>query len=74
MKAQKHLEKTNKHLPSEEQLQLKFSKGWAERLKKLFCLRFGGIHGIAKRADTEMNTNKMPRIHMLVTTIDECDT
>lgn len=37
---QQLLEDANKHSPIEEQLNLKFSKSWAERLKKEFGLRF----------------------------------
>lgn len=73
MKAQKLLEEANKHLPSEKQLQLKFSKGWVERFKKRFGLRFRRIHGEAKSADNEAIAKKMPCIHMLMMTFDARD-
>lgn len=53
---------------------MKFSKGWVERFKKRFGLRFRRISGEAKSADTEAIVNQMPRIHMLMMNFDARDT
>lgn len=62
------LEEANKLLPASDQRILKFSKGWVERFKKRFAIRFRRLHGKALSSDTDDIEHQMPRIAIIIIT------
>lgn len=68
------LEKTNEVLPESEKIQLTFSKGWIERFKRRYGLRFRRVHGEAASADTVAIEQHMPRIERIIMTFQARDT
>lgn len=71
---QKLLQSANELLPDSEKMVLAFSKGWIERFKKRYGLRFRRVHGEAGSADMEAIAQHMPRIHRLIMTFEARDT
>eukprot|EP00171_Calliarthron_tuberculosum_P004123 IDg4123t1 len=74
MYGQKLLDEANKVLPDSEKIKLTFSKGWIERFKKRFGLRFRRVHGEAASADMDAIEHQMPRIQRLIMTFSARDT
>lgn len=67
------MSEVNKLLPPTNQLKLKFSKGWIERFKKRYGLRFRRVHGEALSADNDAVSHQMPRIERIVMTFANKD-
>lgn len=63
LKAQKLVDEANQHLPYDQRLRLKLSKGCKERFKKRYGLQFHHAQGEAKSADQDAIKGKMPAIH-----------
>ena len=64
---------TNKHLSEKDRTSLKFSKGWIDRFKRRYGLRFRRVHGEALSADNKAIELHMPRILRIVTSFAACD-
>lgn len=68
------LDEENKHLHDTEKLNLKFAKGWADRFKKRYGLRFRPIHGEAISPYMDAIEHLMKRIRLVVMTFHPRDT
>ena len=74
MHGRKLMYAANELLPECEQLSLKFSKGWIERFKKRFGLRFRQVHGEAMGADVEKLDEEIPCLKRIIMLFDERET
>lgn len=74
MEGRKLMNAANELLPECEQIFLKFSKGWIERFKKRFGLRFRQVHGEAMSVDIDKLAEEMPRLERIISTFAERDT
>lgn len=68
MYAEKLQREANRHLPSDEQMCLAFSRGWLDRFKKRYALSFRCVHGEALAADDGAINENMPRILNIIST------
>lgn len=73
MEATRMMNEANKLLGADEQLSLKFSKGWIERFKKRYGMRFRRVHGEAMSVDNVAIAHHMPRIKRIMMTFSARD-
>ena len=52
----------NLHLPADQKLNLKFSKGWLDRFQKRHGLKFRRVHGEGLSADSAALATALPEI------------
>ena len=74
MEATRMMNEAKKLLVQEEQLSLKFSKGWIERSKKRYGMRFRRVYGEAISVDNDAIAHHMPRIERTMMTFSARDT
>ena len=73
MEATHMMNEAKKLLRPDEQLSLKFSKGWVERFKKLYDIRFRRVHGEVTSADNDAIAHHMPQIEKIIMTFSARD-